>query len=192
MKRLMFALAAAAGVALGAYAEVADLIPTVNQDTYEPAPVSFEAAEYGVPAVLPGAYNLDYAEYSDPTGSKVWYTAAEENPTEVREYGEAAKPAATAGDNFLHVETDAKPLFRTFANAAGIGKELGTQYVALDKVAVDTWVKFTAWDSEPTFAADDDVGATKFATPSSAQPAVSVPPLTTTSVPGRLPLPTIA
>lgn len=163
MKRLMFALAAAAGVALGAYAEVAELIPTQNKD-YEPAPVSFEAAEYGVPAELPGVYDLDFAEYGDPTESqvKVWYTAAEENPTEVRAYEGATKPA-DAGDNFLHVETDAKPLFRTFANALGIGKELGAQYVALDKVAVDTWVKFTAWDSEPAFAADDDAGATKFA-----------------------------
>ena len=162
MKRLMFALAAAAGVALGAYAEVAELIPTMSMETYEPAPVSFEKAEYGVPAELPGAYDLDNAEFDSPADSKVWYTAAEENPTEVRAYEGATKPTG-ADDNFLHVETDAKPLFRTFANAAGIGKELGTQYVALDKVAVDTWVKFTAWDSEPAFAADDDAGATKFA-----------------------------
>ena len=154
MKKLMFALAAAAGVALGAYAEEPEILWTVGA-------VSFEEDDPGVSDV-PGVYDLDSAEFDDAEDAKVWYTAAEENPTEVRAYEGATKPD-DAGDNFLHVETDAKPLFRTFANAAGIGKELGTQYVALDKVAVDTWVKFTAWDSEPTFAADDDAGATKFA-----------------------------
>ena len=155
MKKLMFALVAAAGVALGAYAEEPEILWTQGA-------VSFEEDDPGVSDV-PGVYDLDSAEFDAPEEAKVWYTAAEENPTEVREYGEAAKPAATAGDNFLHVETDAKPLFRTFANAAGIGHQIGAKYIPLDKVMVDTWVKFTAWDSEPTFAADDDAGATKFA-----------------------------
>jgi len=105
-------------------------------------PIEIEDAALGYTG-FESTEDLPYASQTDR-----WKNQASGTVTE---YGEKAKPAGygtyTAGENFLHIETEEGPLERTFTSFTG-WEDDNTNVVKMGEVYVDTMVKFTAVDSD--------------------------------------------